>query len=353
MLGQPRVGGCHTLSTVHFTGFPTTTQTAPSRSRDSRRSPTSPWGSTTHARCASTSTWSAGVTTRYGQLGRRHVRRALGCGRRARHLRRDRRGGWRSTTVRASVRRHRLLLGHKQSWRARRAHGHGQVGEPAEGLRTQRRHFARDAGLRRLRGRAAGVVTCWGSGDLGRLGDGQFSTQYSAGEGHGGKPRQANRRCGPSYWGSCEIADGGRVWCWGEETRGALATIRRRTPTPGPARGTPSVSPTRPTKVRLLSPAPGKPTGSSTTSKKITITWAAPSTAYGTATPSDYVIKYRLKGTSTWKTFRDAGNGVARRDRNRSVERQVLPVPCLPEELGWHRNSVRDVGLYQVEVGDR
>ena len=31
----------------------------------------------------------------------------------------------------------------------------------------------------------------------------------------------------------------------------------------------------------------------------------APSTANGTSAPTDYVIQYKLKGTSTWKTFKD------------------------------------------------
>ena len=57
--------------------------------------------------------------------------------------------------------------------------------------------------------------------------------------------------------------------------------------------------------IPLLNRAPGTPTGSSLYVSKIKISWAAPSTTNGTSAPKDYTIQYRLKGTTTWKTFSD------------------------------------------------
>jgi len=56
----------------------------------------------------------------------------------------------------------------------------------------------------------------------------------------------------------------------------------------------------------VLNNAPGKPTGSSRATKKVALKWSAPSTSNGTSKPKDYVIQYKLKGTSTWKTFEDS-----------------------------------------------
>ena len=152
---------------------------------------------------------------------------------------------------------------------------------------------------------ALGVVKCWGSNDLGRLGDGQFVAQNGPVKAVAAslpKPTAA----WTSYWGSCEIGDGGRVWCWGNGSQGRLGNNSTSSAYMGTGPGDTFGYAADPTNVTILNSAPGKPTGSSTTAKKIRITWAAPSTASGASVPTDYIVQYRLKGSAAWHTFTHA-----------------------------------------------
>lgn len=151
---------------------------------------------------------------------------------------------------------------------------------------------------------AAGIVKCWGSNDLGRLGDGQFLTQYAPVKAVASLPKPTS--AWTAYWGSCEVADGGRVWCWGAGSQGRLGNNSTANAYMGTGPGDSFGYAADRSKVTFLASAPGKPTGSSATARKIRITWAAPSTSNGASSPTDYTIQYRLKGTSTWKTFRDS-----------------------------------------------
>jgi len=152
-----------------------------------------------------------------------------------------------------------------------------------------------------------GVVKCWGANDQGRLGDGQFLNVYSP------TRSAAAGLANPtsvfsSHWNSCEIANGGRVWCWGYQSGGQLGAGSAPDPVAGEGTGpgnTFGFAADR-AKVRIVNTATGKPAGSSASAHKIKITWTAPSTSGGMSAPTDYVVQYKLKGTSTWKTFKDA-----------------------------------------------
>jgi len=151
----------------------------------------------------------------------------------------------------------------------------------------------------------SGIAKCWGSNDLGRIGDGQFVTATAPAKATAGLALPKATSVWSSYWGSCEIADAGRVWCWGNGAGGRLGngTTTNYDAGVGTGPGNSFGYAADPTRVTLLNSAPGKPTGSSTAVHKIKITWAAPSTSGGAAAPKDYLVQWRLKGSSTWHTF--------------------------------------------------
>ncbi len=68
-------------------------------------------------------------------------------------------------------------------------------------------------------------VICWGENDYGQLGDGSFLPRLEPVEvalPAGVKPRAVS--VGDRY--SCLLDDQGRVWCWGDDSRGLLGTGR-------------------------------------------------------------------------------------------------------------------------------
>jgi len=151
---------------------------------------------------------------------------------------------------------------------------------------------------------AKAEARCWGRGEGGLLGDAQFSPQFKPVYVEAQKASGTQIAVGSAT--ACEVASKGQVWCWGTnssgETGNGLATPAYAGAGPGTYFGRAQV----PYSVRILNTAPGKPKGSSKAAKKITISWTAPSTSNGTSKPKDYIIQYRVKGTSTWKTFKDS-----------------------------------------------
>jgi len=148
------------------------------------------------------------------------------------------------------------------------------------------------------------AVKCWGGGANYILGDAQTNFAPAPVTSAVGLKKPTQLAMG--FGTTCEIADGGRVWCWGynlqgEAGNGLTTPVRYGT---GPADDFGFAL--SPRAIPVLNSAPGRPTGSSKATKKVTISWKAPSTSNGTSKPKDYVIQYRLKGTSTWKTFKDS-----------------------------------------------
>ena len=150
----------------------------------------------------------------------------------------------------------------------------------------------------------ATVVKCWGEGGNYQLGDTQTNDQPAPATAVVGLDKPTMVAVGATS--TCEVASGNRVYCWGLNLAGEVGN------------GTNSAAPNgagpwekfgfalSPRVVPILNSAPGKPSGSSPSAGRIKISWAAPSTSNGTSAPKDYVIQYRLKGTSTWKTFKDS-----------------------------------------------
>lgn len=149
----------------------------------------------------------------------------------------------------------------------------------------------------------ASAVKCWGSGAGGILGDTQTFDQPAPVRAYVGLPSPTAVAIGGTV--ACEIADGDKVWCWGNNNA-AQAGVGSATAIPtggGPGASFGFAAPAQ--AVRILNAAPGKPTGTSPSSRKIKITWTAPSTSNGTSAPKDYYVYYQVKGSSTWKRFSD------------------------------------------------
>ncbi|MGC4175712.1 fibronectin type III domain-containing protein [Demequina sp.] len=150
----------------------------------------------------------------------------------------------------------------------------------------------------------AGTVKCWGAGASGQRGDAQLADSPRATTVEYGKPKPT--WVAAAAYTTCEIADGGRVWCWGFNGSGEAGTGNTATAYTGAGPGSSFGYAATPTTAPLKNSAPGKPSGSSTGAKKVKISWSAPSTSNGTSAPTDYVVQYRVKGSSTWKTFKDS-----------------------------------------------
>lgn len=150
---------------------------------------------------------------------------------------------------------------------------------------------------------SSGTVKCWGSGNFGRLGDEQGTPQFSPVTATSALAKTT--AIATSLGHSCTIASG-RIWCWGANTSGKLGDGTTNAALAGTGPGNAFGYAASPTKVPVLNSAPGKPVAKSTVKGRATLTWSAPSTSNGTSVPTDYTIQYRLKGTSTWKTFKDA-----------------------------------------------
>ena len=150
----------------------------------------------------------------------------------------------------------------------------------------------------------ATLVKCWGYGGVFQLGDSQQNSAFGAATAVVGLAKPT--AIALSAVDTCEIADGGKVWCWGLNSSGGAGTGNLATARDGGGPGNAFGVPLTPRAIPILNGAPGKPSGSSKSAKKISITWAAPSTSNGTSAPTDYVIKYKLKGSTTWKTFKDS-----------------------------------------------
>jgi alpha-tubulin suppressor-like RCC1 family protein len=150
----------------------------------------------------------------------------------------------------------------------------------------------------------AKALKCWGSDDLGRLGDEQFTTAFAPVR---VTASQGNvTQVATSYWNSCEISNGGRIWCWGNGNYGQLGNGSTSSNYTGTGPGNAFGYAATPTKVTVVNSKPGTPTGSSTSAHKIKVSWAAPSTSGGMSAPKDYYIYYQLKGSSTWHRFVDS-----------------------------------------------
>ena len=160
------------------------------------------------------------------------------------------------------------------------------------------------------------TVRCWGYGGDGQLGDGQengapWPTRVEYGQ---AKPTAVSA----GTYTTCEIANGDRVWCWGKNSYGEAGTGNLDLAYEGAGPGSTFGYAATAVKVPVLNSKAGTPSGASKATKKITITWAAPSTSNGTSAPTDYVIQYKLKGTTTWKTFKDSVRPHALGDRSRA-----------------------------------
>ena len=146
------------------------------------------------------------------------------------------------------------------------------------------------------------TVRCWGWDGEGQLGDGQGNAAPWPARVEFGKANPTAVSAGT--YTTCEIADGGRIWCWGKNGSGEAGTGDTAGAYEGDGPGSAFGYAADPIVVPVLNSAPGKPSGASKAAKKITISWTAPSTSNGTSAPTDYVVQYKLKGTTTWKTFR-------------------------------------------------
>jgi alpha-tubulin suppressor-like RCC1 family protein len=148
------------------------------------------------------------------------------------------------------------------------------------------------------------TVRCWGWGGDGQLGDGQGNSAPWPTRVEFGLANPTAMSAGT--YTTCEIANGGRVWCWGKNGYGEAGNEDTNYVVKGDGPGSTFGYAADPIKVPVMNSAPGKPVAKSTVKGKATLTWAAPSTSNGTSAPTDYTVQYRLKGTSTWKTFKDA-----------------------------------------------
>jgi hypothetical protein len=147
------------------------------------------------------------------------------------------------------------------------------------------------------------AVKCWGYGAGYVLGDSQTSDQYAPVTATSSLPKVTQVAGGEQH--NCEIADGGKVWCWGTATAGEMGNGSAGNYPDGAGPGNAFGIALTPRAVPIKNGAPGKPAGSSAKAKAITVTWTAPSTSNGTSAPTDYAIYYQLKGASTWKKFAD------------------------------------------------
>jgi alpha-tubulin suppressor-like RCC1 family protein len=151
--------------------------------------------------------------------------------------------------------------------------------------------------------RTATSVKCWGHDVYGTIGDQTFNITNA--------PVTSNAAITPATsitvgtYATCEGTEYGSVWCWGYNQDGEVGdgTINSAYSGTGPGDAFGRIADRD--VIPLLNRPPGKPAGTSTTLRKIKITWTAPSTSNGTSAPKDYAIQYRLKGSTTWRTFAD------------------------------------------------
>jgi alpha-tubulin suppressor-like RCC1 family protein len=151
---------------------------------------------------------------------------------------------------------------------------------------------------------SATTVRCWGLGTSGQIGDGQFGTVPWPARVEFGLAAPSEVSVGGST--PCEIASGGRWWCWGSNSYAEAGTGNTNPTYQGGGPGNMFGYAADPVTVPVLNSAPGKPVAKSTVKGKASLTWTAPSTSNGTSAPTDYTVQYRLKGTTAWKTFKDA-----------------------------------------------
>jgi len=150
---------------------------------------------------------------------------------------------------------------------------------------------------------SSSTVRCWGWGGDTQLGDGQGNSAPWPTRVEYGLDNPTAVSAGT--YTTCEIANGGRVWCWGKNGSGEAGNEDTNYVPKGDGPGSRFGYAADPIKVPTLNSAPGKPAAKSTVKGKATLTWAAPSTSNGTSAPTDYTVQYRLKGASAWSTFKD------------------------------------------------
>ena len=160
------------------------------------------------------------------------------------------------------------------------------------------------AGLANTCAVTSSAVRCWGAGSGHVLGDTQTSDQFAPVGAIVSLPKATQVAGGDQH--NCEVADGGKVWCWGVATAGEMGNGTAGSYPEGAGPGNAFGTALAPRSIPIKNSAPGKPTGSSKAAKKVTVTWTAPSTSNGTSAPKDYVVYYQLKGSSTWKKFTDS-----------------------------------------------
>ena len=146
-------------------------------------------------------------------------------------------------------------------------------------------------------------IKCWGRNDGGVLGDGQSASQYAPITVEVGLANPTAIAIGT--YTTCEIANQGRVWCWGANSSGEAGTGGTSAVPNGGGPGITFGRAAAPQAVVLVNSATGKPAGSSPSARKVKISWTAPSTTNGASTPKDYYVYYQLKGSSAWKKFAD------------------------------------------------
>lgn len=180
------------------------------------------------------------------------------------------------------------------------------IGAPSGVPQTVRRLSgvtALDAGANSACAITGTETRCWGAGNNWQLGTAVSRNENApvlagfAGSGNLGVAIGAEV--------GCAVMPTRYVWCWGgnswAEAGDGVGGLQKQGYTTGDVIGRVDTA----SKVAIKNSSPGAPTGSSSKAKTVTITWAAPSTSNGTSAPTDYTIQYKLKGTTTWKTFKD------------------------------------------------
>ena len=152
--------------------------------------------------------------------------------------------------------------------------------------------------------RTATSVKCWGHDVFGTIGDQTFNITNAPVTSDAAITPATSITVGTRA--SCEGTEYGSVWCWGYQRirRGGRWHCHPRLLGHGAGR---RVRPDRRSRCHSAAqPRAGQARGDvARPCAKIRITWTAPSTTNGTSAPKDYTIQYRLKGSTTWRTFAD------------------------------------------------